>query len=214
MKKIVFFNIPMKYIPDHNCLDFSNTGNVKSSCKEKIYFGLNALLYDKLTAEDDVKIVLIWTNSGNEKQKETSLLNIEKFKKEFETVCNGKFQSVTYETLEGGFSETKNDIEKLYRALLGTLEQECQIIADTTFGPRMNLMITMNALNFAERFFDAEIISVLNVKVLFDSNNVPIPGSQELYDVSPFYYLNNLTYAIKAKDGNQALKMLDNFFNL
>lgn len=214
MKKIIFFNIPMKKMMAENCLNFANSGNVKSKCTQKVVFGLNALLYDKLNSQDDVKIVLIWTNSNNEAQKSNSFKNIELFKKEFETVCKGKYAGLSYKIIEGGFSETKDDIEKLYRALLGEMEQDCQIITDTTFGPRMNLMITMNALNFAERFFDAEILSILNVKVLFDENNQPVQGSQELYDVSPFYYLNNLTYAMKAKDGNQALTMLDDFFKL
>ena len=214
MKKIVFFNVPMKDLPETNRMNYGNTGNVKCKYSEKVYFGLTACLHDKINSQDDVKFVFIKTASNNEEKDKISDKNIDKFKSEFETVCNGKYKSVDYDCVECSFSETKEDIEKLYRKLLDKMEQNCQIIADTTFGPRMNLIIIMNALNFAERFFNAEIISILNVKVLFDKNNNPIEGSQELYDVSPFYYLNNLTYSMKAKDGKHALSLLDKFFNI
>lgn len=209
MNKIVYFFVPMKKLGDSNILDYGGTGNIKSSCHEKVFFGLNAALFDELSENDYVKVVLVRTLTNNDYLNQNSLDNIEKFKAEFEKIFKRKYDEKIIET---EFSETKADMEKLYRALLGELEQGADIYADTTFGPRLNLMIIMNVLNFAERFFDADIKMILNVKVLFDEKNNPKEGTQELFDVSPFYYLNNLTNSMQAPDGETALKSLDAFF--
>ncbi len=211
MKKIVYFLVPMKGIGENNLLDYGGTGNIKSPCHEKVRFGLNAALANEINPNDDVKVVLIQTVTGQEHQNKNSRDNIEAFKEEFTRITNVSFESLI---IDGSFSETKEDMEKLYRKLLDTLEENAEIYADTTFGPRLNLMIMMSVLNFAEHFFNAEIKMILNVKVLFDNNNNPINGTQELFDVSPFYYLNNLTNVMQASDGETALKALDTFFNL
>lgn len=209
MKKIVYFFVPMKKMSKEAPLDYGGTGNVKSSCHKKLRFGLISALADKISKTDDVKIVLVQTVTEKNELNENSLENIELFKTEFEEVIGKKCEP---KIIKGNFSETKEDMEKLYRALLGELENEAEIYADTTFGPRLNLMIIMNVLNFAERVFDADIKMILNVKVLFDKENNPNNG--ELFDVSPFYYLNNLTNVMQAKDGESALKALDVFFKM
>ena len=210
MKKIVYFFVPMKTVGDG--LDYGDTGNIKSSCHEKVRFGLNAALADEIKPDDDVKLVLIKTITGNGKKDKVSEQNIELYKEEFFRITNNSCEPII---IEGSFSETKEEMEKLYRALLGALEEKAKIYADTTFGPRLNLLILMNLLNFAERFFDAEIEMILNVKVLFDeSGRNIIEGSQELYDVSPFYYLNDLTNVMQARNGETAIKALDVFFSL
>ncbi len=211
MKKIVYFFVPMKKMGDENLLDYGETGNVKSACHQKVRFGLNAALAGEIKADDDVKLVLVRTMTKKDELNANSLENIELFKAELSSLLGKKIEPVV---IEGEFSETKADMEKVYRALLGELEEEAEIYADTTFGPRLNLMIIMNVLNFAQRFFDADIKLILNSKVLFDKDNKPIDGSQELFDVSPFYYLNNLTNTMQASDGKEALKALDAFFKL
>ena len=211
MKKIIFSFVPMKKLGENNLLDYGDTGNIKSQCHQKVRFGLNAALCDEIAEDDEVKIVLIKTVTGKEELNKNADENIENFKSEFEKIYKRKCQP---EILEASFSETKKDLETVYRALLGQLEEGAEIYADTTFGPRLNLMIIMNVLNFAERFFDSDIRMILNTKVLFDKENKPIEGTQELFDVSPFYYLNNLTNSMQAEDGEAALKTLDAFFKL
>ena len=212
MKKIVYFFVPMKNISPEEKADFSGTGNVKTDCTEKVCFGFVAALSGKISAEDDVKVVIVKTVTENRKQNESSDRNIGLFKDEFSRVLK---RDCNPEIIEAAFSETKTEMEDLYRAMLSKLEEGCEIYADTTFGPRMNLMVTMNVLNFAERFFDADIKMILNVKALFDPNTHALTeGSQALFDASPFYYLNNLTSTMEAPDGESALKALDSFFKL
>ncbi|MBQ2465019.1 MAG: TM1812 family CRISPR-associated protein [Treponema sp.] len=211
MKKIIYFFVPMKKLSGKELLDYGGTGNVKSACHDKVLFGLNSALYSEITETDDVKVVLVRTLTDNKGKNEESLANIELFKEEFSRISKRQCDPVI---IEASFSETKSDIEKLYRAMLGELEENVEIYADTTYGPRLNLLVIMNVLNFAERFFNAEIKMILNVKVLFDAKNIPIEGTQALYDVSPFYYLNNLTNVMEAPNGEKALEALDAFFKL
>ncbi len=211
MKKIIFFLVPMRKMLGKKPLDYGETGNIMSLCHEKVQFGMNAALFDEIEEDDDVKLVLIRTMTGKEEKDKISLENIELFKNEFSRIHKKNCEP---EIIESSFTETKSDMENLYRAMLGELEEDAEIYADTTFGPRLNLLILINVLNFAERFFNAEIKMILNVKVLFDSENNPMEGTQELYDISPFYYLNNLTNAMEATNGKNALDALDAFFKL
>ena len=51
MKKIIFFNLPMKSMKDNEAC-FLDKGNVNCKCEAKVKFGLIAALYGKIKKED------------------------------------------------------------------------------------------------------------------------------------------------------------------
>ena len=110
-------------------------------------------------------------------------------------------------------NETSKTIEKRYRELIGILEQDSQIILDMTYGTKTLIPVLFYILGYAEKFFNADIKTILYDKADFE-NNRPVHGTCELYDVTSLYYLNSLTSVMEAPDGKTALERLDKFFAL
>lgn len=212
MKKIIFFNLPMKSMKNNEAC-YLNKGNVNCKCEAKVKFGLIAALYGRIKKEDDVLVIL---NETESKSKNCNEENIEFFKQEFESVLKIKLkEEENLKVVKSPFTETREQMQTLYRTLLSFIEEDCHIYADTTFGPRLNMPVCFSVFSFAERFYNAQVKFILNVKAIFDpETNKVIEGSQELYDIMPFYSLSNMTMAMKAKNGDQALRMLDDFFKL
>ena len=211
MKKIIFFNLPMKSM-ENNEACYLNKGNIDCKCDVKVKFGIIAALYGRIKKEDDVCVIINETAAEKNCNKE----NIEFFKQEFEAVLQIKLsEGRNLQLVQSPFTETREDMQNLYRRLLDYIEEDSWIYADTTFGPRLNLPTCFSVFSFAERYCNAQIKFILNVKANFDpKNNKVIEGSQELYDIMPFYNLSNMTMAMRAKDGKQAKRMLDDFFAL
>ena len=206
MKKIVFCDIPMKKKLDS--MNYYGTGNVNSSYNKPVIYPINAVLAENLKKNDDVKIVLLRTldKAGN------SGINSGLFIQELDEINAGIGAKISYETLDSDFIETKNNHETRLKAMLDKIDENCQIHADITFGPKPLPMILMCVLSFAERILNCDVKTVVYGKVNFDDNNKA--GSPELYDVTSLYYLNNLTNSMVASDENEARNNLDEFFSL
>lgn len=213
MKKIIFIDIPMKEIDSaRNCQCYAKTGNAACAYGGKVVFPINALLAEKLQPFDKVKAVLLKTKT----QSGDSENNAELFKSELDEVNSKIGAQISYEEIETDFVETKQNHEKRLRAMLAKIEEGAQIFADITFGQKPLPMVLMCVLNFAEKFFNADIKHIVYGKVDFvhhaDGNSYP--ENPELYDVTSLYYLNNLVGAMDATSGEAALKSLDAFFAL
>jgi hypothetical protein len=64
-----------------------------------------------------------------------------------------------------------------------------------------------SVLNFAEKFFKAEIKNIVYGKVDFDRNGIPF--NPELFDMTALFYLNSIANTIECKDGEAVNKLLD-----
>ena len=209
MKKIVFVDIPMT---KRNSVNYYNTGNVKSKYDKEVLFPINAVFADSLNENDELKIVLLKTITGKEENDSWTETNVEKFKEELNTVLNGKKVSVEYLPLESDFDESKENHELRFKKMISCLENDCELYADITFGPRLIPMMIVCVFNFAERFFNCNINNIVYGKVVFDKDQGI--SNAELFDVSPMYHLNNLTNSMVAASGEEAIKNLDLFFAL
>ena len=209
MKKIVFVDIPM-YVKSK--LNYCNTGNVKSKFDKEVQYPINAVFAEKLNEDDELKIVLLKSMTSDEKVDKQTEGNIEIFKEEFNSVLNGKNISVEYLPLESDFDESKENHEIRFKKMISCLENDSELYADITFGPKLIPMMIFCVFNFAERFFNCNIKNIVYGKAMHDENNNPHDG--ELYDVSPMYHLNNLTNSMIASSGEEAIKNLDLFFAL
>ncbi len=212
MKKIVFVDIPMKEMSERDAQCYSETGNAGCSYTGKVIFPINAVLAEKLKSGDQVKVVMLKTIS----EKGNSGKNAGLFQQELDEI-NGKIGAkISYETIDSEFIETKKNHEKRLRAMLSKIEREAELFVDITFGPKPLPMVMMCVLNFAEKFFDADVKKVVYGKVDFirHEDGKTYPENPELYDVTSLYYLNGLVCAMEAPDENSALKSLDAFFAL
>ena len=213
MKKIVFVDIPMKEMgKDGDRLCYANTGNTTCNYAGKVIFPINAILAEKLKPNDDVKIVLLKTNT----KKGSASKNVDVFQQELDAINSSICAKITYETIDTDFVETKKNHENRLRAMLSKIEPKVDLYADVTFGQKTIPFVLMCVLNFAEKFFDADVKNIVYGKVEFvkRSDGKMQLENPELYDLTSLYYLNNLVGAMEAPNGEVALKSLDAFFSL
>ena len=121
---------------------------------------------------------------------------------------------ISYTEVRETFKETSDIVQSRFRQIVGTFEDDCEIYADMTYGPKTLTPVIFYALGFAEKFFDADIKNIVYGKAVFDKEKKAIPGASELFDVTSLYYLNSLTNIMNAPDGKTALERLDKFFEL
>jgi hypothetical protein len=139
--------------------------------------------------------------------------NIEIFKKEFSAICEKKDVKPGYEEIEMPFYPSRNVCAQVFRKIIGSIVQHSEILADITFGPKPLPMVVFSALNFAEKYLDAEIKNIVYGKVEFKGGEI-IPGTDELFDITPLYYLNSMTHSINCDTAKTAMKIIDDFLVL
>jgi len=103
--------------------------------------------------------------------------------------------------------ESREVQERLFKEILGEFVVDAAVYADITYGTKSLPIIVFSALNFAERFFKADIKNIVYGKVDFDSDNKPC--NPELFDMSALFYLNSIVNTIECTDSNSAMKILD-----
>lgn len=221
MKKIVFVDIPMY---PKSPLNYCGTGNVKSKYDNVVLYPINAFLLDEIKDNDELKVVLLKTKNGTEKEDSQTKNNARLFEDEFDSILKElsagnitgykavKNVKVEYVLLDSDFDETKENHEIRFKKMIAYLEEGCELYADITFGSKLLPIMIFCVLNFAERFFDCKIRGLVYGKALHDENNKAHSG--ELFDVSPMYYLNNITNSMDVPSGEAAIKALDTFFSL
>lgn len=185
-----------------------------STYKEKIYYPVNVVLANELKQGDEVKLVLIKTKDEGREDCETVFKeNSEKFINELKTICEeigavGNIENPVI--IDTQFKETQDIFEERFIKFFDVLEEDAEIYADITFGPRVFSMIMMDVLRFAEKFFNADLKSVVYGQTSFN-NGKASPGT--VYDISSLYFLNNITNVLKADSGAEAIQAFKNFLN-
>lgn len=206
MKKIIFCDIPMK--KNMNAMVYAGTGNTNCNYSKPVMFAINAVLAETLKKGDEVRVVLLRTlDKASNSGKNSGL-----FMQELDSINSEIGAKISYETLESEFKETKDIHETRLKEILDKIEENTEIYADITYGPKPLPMILMCVISFAEKFLNCEVKSVIYGKVDFDDNNKPC--NPELYDVTSLYYLNNLTNSMVAYSGKEARQSLNEFFSL
>ena len=216
MKKIVFATLPMQEVEgdgwDPEGYVYSFEENKDCECAKKVHFAVDGFLAATLKKDEDVKVVRVLVNSGK------SMRNAEIQKAELEELNKGIGAKIAYDEVTTEFDETSKTIEERFRKLIGTLEDDCEIVLDMTFGSKTLIPVLFYVLGFAEKFFNADIKNILYDKTEFQrlpgGKSVLKPDSCKLYDITPLFYLNSLTSVMSAPDSKTALERLDKFFAL
>lgn len=203
--KLVFSTIPMQVVDP---VFYKSTENKAIEYEGEVRFPINGLLAKTLKKDDEVKVVRIITDGT------TSDENAKLQKEELDKINEKIGAKITYTEVRETFKETSDIVQSRFRQIVGTFEDDCEIYADMTYGPKTLTPVIFYALGFAEKFFDADIKNIVYGKAVFDKEKKAIPGASELFDVTSLYYLNSLTNIMNAPDGKTALERLDKFFEL
>lgn len=203
--KIAISTIPMQTI---NPQIYKSEENKAIEYCESVRFPINALLANVLKKDEEVKVVRIVTDG------KFSAQNVDLQKEELDKINGSIGAKIIYTEVSEAFNEISSVIQARFRGLIGEIENNCEIYADMTYGPKTLTPIIFYALGFAEKFFNADIKNIVYGKVVFDNNKIAKTGTAELFDLTSLYYLNSLTSVMNAPDGKTALERLDKFFEL
>ena len=199
MKKILIYNIPMQV--KQRCVYENGVRNVELS-SEAFYFPINAYLAKNLTAEDDLKVILLVKRDGLERE----IAAEELCKQELNQINETIGAHLEYKTISTKFEQTKKVYDQLFSALVDEIEDESTILWDITFGPKDEPLVVFSALNFAEKFLDCEIEHIFYAQAIFDENNKII--NTKLVTMDSLFKLQSLVNEVKSNDPQKARHLL------
>ena len=154
MKKIVFVTLMMA--DDMHKRHFPVDGNSFIEYPGETYYAINSVLAQTMKADDEIKFVLIQTRGGDNAGPQ----NIARFQEEIETL-NTCGANLSYEVIASEFVENKDKFKTLYTKLIKTLENEAELYADITFGPKSLPLLVFSTMQFGEKFFDCSVGNVI-----------------------------------------------------
>ena len=192
---------------DLKAVCYKGSGNACSQYDKPVVYPINAILAEKLTKNDEVKAVLIKTNSENPSVEN----NTEIFKSELNEINKTIGAKIVYKTISSDYKEAKENHEKRIMAILEEMEEGAELYGDITFGPRTIPMVMLCAFAFAEKFYDADIKKIVYGKVEWINKE---PTNPELFDVTSLHYLNSFTYSMQSESAEKAMTSLKTFFSL
>lgn len=210
--KIVFSDLPMK--KELYSFKYKVDGNTTIEYDGETFFPVNSVLAKTMRKGEKVKVVLLSKvdTDGN------SAINSGKFQKELNNINRNIGADIEYVTLATPFEETRDVHETLLRDMVAKLEVNAEIIGDVTYGPKPLPIIMFAVMNFAEKHFQAKIKSIVYGKVDFiddgSGTGKTKPANPVLYDLTPLYYLNNVTNSMEYKSSKDAIKALDALLDL
>ena len=197
MKKIVFVSLMMADIMKKS--HFPVDGNSFIEYKGDVYYAINAVLAQPMTCDDEIKIVLLQTKGGDDAGEKNAQLFINELNS-----LNKCEASISYEIIPSEFIETKDKFKDLYKKLIKILDNDAELYADVTFGPKSLPLIIFAVMQFGEKFFDCSIGNVIYLKAEFKNNKL-VEGSQKIYDYTPLYMLNSFTNTIECSSAEKAI---------
>ena len=215
MKKLVFMSMIMQKLTGPY---YDTTESSKIKLSHKFYFPISVKLAESLEKGDEVTIcVLKMTDGVTHNGLNNYDLNFKQLKEEVSEIAGMIEAKIDFKEIESDFTETKDAFGKRFMDMFDMLEPNCTIYADVTFGTKPSSFLIMNILYFAEKFYDADIDSIVYGKVLYkdDGDKTKIdPETAKVCDVTILYLLNNLTSVMNVPDGDAAKKTIKKFFDL
>ena len=201
MKKIVFATMMMA--DDMHKRHFPVDGNSFIEYPGVTYYAINSVLAQTMKHDDEIKVVLIQTKGGDN----AGSKNVALFMDELNSL-NTYGATISYEIIASEFVESKEKFKKLYNQLIRTFENDAELYADVTFGPKSLPLLVFAAMQFGEKFFDCSIGNVIYLKAEF-RNNQFVEGSQMIYDYTPLYMLSSFTNTIECVNGDKAIAAVE-----
>jgi hypothetical protein len=205
MKKTIICNIPMKEIVDQSVY-VSNDLSIPVSSRA-VRYPINAMLEETLSAEDEIKILLLL--------KKDEVGHYEKNKTDFEEEllkvnerCGAQFN---IEVLDTDFSQDKSVHEQLMGRIVDEIDNDSHILVDITYGPKDLPIVIFAALGFAEKFLNCEIDGIIYGQASFVDGHAV---NTKVCDMSPLYYLSSVTNTINCDGPDKARKTLKSLLSL
>jgi hypothetical protein len=136
----------------------SDDFSVPVSDKEVLY-PVSAFFEKKITANDEVKVILLVKKDEFENYKK----NVSDCINELSGVADKLGAKIDFKTIYTEFNEEQLTHAQLLLDIVEEFEKNAHIVSDITFGPKDLPVVLFTALNFAEKFFNCEIDNIVYV---------------------------------------------------
>ena len=205
MNRVIICGIPMKEKVD--IVIYSSDDRSIPASSRRVRFPINAFLEETMKSGDNIRFLLLVKKDGYGHYKK----NIDLFKEEFESVNAEIGASADYVVIDTEFSEERSVHEKLLGSIVDELEIGAHVVVDITYGPKDLPIVVFTALNFAEKFLECRIDSIIYGKAEFADGKV---ADSKICDMSPLYYLGSVTNTIHCAEPEKAKEMLKRLLSL
>jgi hypothetical protein len=185
----------------HDCLHYKVSGNSAIEYGGAVIFPINGVLARTLKKDDDVKVVLLKKDDKEGFGGKSAGI----YMGELDRINASIGAGLEYKILSAPHDESREFQEKLLKEMVGELTDGAAVYADITYGTKSLPIIVFSVLNFAEKFFKADIKNIVYGKVDFDNGT---PVNPELFDMTALFYLNSIANTMECKDGETAKKLL------
>ncbi len=219
MKKIVYTALPMQDIVNGYPAYLKGNG-------EFVYFPITVKLNENLREGDELTIyVFRFTDKENrrdipeeldrEYQQFSKLMS--QLKTEVQEVADNLDVTVNFEVFDTAFEETRDVFGGRFFDIFDTLSENVSIIADVTFGTKPFSLMLCTALTFAEKFYNANIDSIIYGKAPMKYSEEikrTIAYNGHLCDVTALYDFTGLVNIMKPSEPERAKHALKKFFGV
>ncbi|MCK9576074.1 MAG: TM1812 family CRISPR-associated protein [Clostridia bacterium] len=210
MKKIVLCNIMMK--AEFYPFKYKVDGNSTIEYDGKVVFPINGVLAKTLKKGDCVKVILL----KKEDLDRNSEKNVGEFKSELDRINTEIGAEIEYKILSTPHNESRLVQERLLKDIIAEFSDNAAIYADITYGTKSMPIIIFSALNFAEKFFKADIKNIIYGKVDFVKDKTTgktNAQNPELFDMTALFYLNSIANTMTCKTSEQAVKLFNSILS-
>ena len=208
MKKIVISSLSLQSLtPTH----YKPKSTFIDDYPHEVHYAINALLANTLTKSDQVKVILIKTKSASNVADENEKIFRDEFN-EINSKCGATIEGII--TVEVDADPDNKQLRTIFLQIAKELSYNAKIYADFTYGLRSNPILLMTVLQFAEKYYNAEITNVVYGKAEFTKDRKLDHDKSAIYDLTSLYGLNSLFNAMQASSAEKAIQAIDTFFTM
>lgn len=199
MKKILFCNIPMTI--EISKRKYESYDISLPASESEVYFPVSSFLEKTLSENDELKAIMLVKKDKHEEY----IKKIELFLEEISNISDITGAKIETITIDTEFSEEKSVHEDLLLSIIDLIDENSNIIADITYGPKDLPIVLFTAMNFAEKFLNCEIDNIVYGQATFKDGEVV---ETKLCDMIPLYFLNSITNTVQCSSAEKAKQML------
>ncbi|MGE9874919.1 TM1812 family CRISPR-associated protein [Hornefia butyriciproducens] len=205
MKKTIICSIPMKENVDP--VLYTSDDKFLPVADKKVRYPICAFLEKNMKPEDELKVLILVKKDryGHYSR------NTELFKQELEEANSEIGAAVKYTVIDTDFDEARSVHERLMGRIVDGLSTGSHIFADITYGPKDLPIVIFTALNFAEKFLECTVDSIVYGQASFVDGKAV---DTKICDMVPLYCLGSITNTIRCTEPEKARSMLKSLLSL
>lgn len=205
MKKIIICNIPMRENVD---LSVYKSDDLSLPVSDRaVRYPINTFLEKTLLPEDEIKVLLLVKKDEYSHYEK----NANDFIEELRIINNDINSKMKFKIIDTNFEQRQSVHEELMAKIIDEIDVDTHILADITYGSKDMPIVLFSAMGFAEKFLRCEIGNIIYGQASFENGKVV---NTKICDMTPLYYLNSATDAIRCDDPEKARQMLKALLSL